>query len=125
MPPKKTVTVQAFEVDSSFIKTQKHCETTHKKFSQFISHQFGELLRKGESKWLVSLDQFSNLITKDSKDTPCRFRLSVEVNKRVDDLASATSIQKGILLSCLLYQVAMQLEQGQKKQVVKRIEEKA
>lgn len=124
MPSKVTITVQSFEVDSSFEKIQKHCDLTHKQLSQFISHQFEDLIRKGERKWIINMDQFSELITKEAKQNICRFRLRVDVNKRVDELAKTTSRQKGILLSFLLYQVATQLEQGQKKRIVKKREER-
>lgn len=125
MPPSKvTNTVQAFQVDSSFDKIHKHCEATHKQLSQFISHQFDDLLRKGERKWTVSMDQFSELITKEAKQNTCRFRVRVDVNKRIDAFAMNTSRKKSLFLSFLLYQVAIQLEHGNKKRIVKRRDEK-
>lgn len=125
MPPSKvTKTVQAFQVDSSFEKIQNHCEATHKQLSQFISHQFDDLLRKGERKWTVSVDQFSELISKESKQNICRFRLREDVNKRVDSFAINTSRKKSLFLSFLIYQVAVQLEHGNKKRIVKKRDEK-
>lgn len=123
MPSKVTITVQGFEVDSSFEKIQNHCDLTHKQLSQFISHHFDDLLKKGERKWTVSLDQFGELITKEAKKNICRFRLREDVNKRLDEFLTANSLPKGIMLSFLLYQVSVQLEEG-KKSLVKMREEK-
>lgn len=123
LPSKVTNTVQAFEVDSSFTKIQKHCEQTQKQLSQFISHQFDNLLNKGERKWAVGIDQFSELATKEAKQNICRFRLRVDVNKRVDSYANISSRKKSLLLSCLLYQVAIQLEHGDKKRFNKKRED--
>lgn len=125
MPPSKvTKTVQAFQVDSSFDKIQKHCEATHKQLSQFVSHQFDDLLRKDEHNWAVSVDQFSELISKESKQNICRFRLREDVNKHVDAFAINTSRKKSLFLSFLIYQVAVQLEHGNKKRIVKKRDEK-
>ncbi len=125
MPPSKvTMTVQAFEVESSFAKINEYCEKTHKQFSQYISQQFEGLLNKGERKWVVSGEQFAELVTKETKKNTCRFRLRVDVNKRVDSYAISTSRQKSVLLSLLMYQVAIQLEHGSKKRLVKKRDER-
>lgn len=121
---KVTITVQAFQIDSSFDVIQKHCEATHKQLSQFISHQFDELLRKDECKWGVSMEQFSELVTKETKKDTCRFRLRVEVNERVDAFAINSSHKKSLFLSFLLYQVAVQLDCGMKKRFIKKRDEK-
>ena len=125
MPSSKvTKTVQAFQVDSSFDKIQSHCEATHKQLSRFISNQFDDLLQKGEGNWIVSLDQFSELITKESTQNICRFRLREDVNKRIDAFNMNTSRKKSLFLSFLIYQVAVQLEQGNRQEDCEKRDEK-
>ena len=121
---KVTKTVQAFQVDSSFDKIQSHCEATHKQLSRFISHQLDDLLQKGEGSWIVSLDQFSELITKESTQNICRFRLREDVNKRIDAFNMNTSRKKSLFLSFLIYQVAVQLEQGNRQEDCEKRDEK-
>lgn len=108
----ETCTVQAFEVNSSYASVKSHCDQTHTQLSVFLSHQFEDLLQKGEKKWVVSIADFEKITTVQSKQNICRFRIRKSVKKKIEDAASKSLRLQSYQLSYMLYVVAEQIQYG-------------
>lgn len=111
----ETCTVQAFNVDSSYDIVKTLCDKTHTPLSVFLSHQFEDLLQKGEKKWGVSISEFETALSLEDKQQTCRFRIRISVKKKIDCATSKNMRLQGYQLAFMLYVVAKQIQSGSKK----------
>lgn len=119
MPCLETCTVQAFEVNSSYEIIKSHCDKTHAPLSVYLSHQFDDLLKKGEKKWGVSISDFDIALKQNDKQKVCRFRIRKSVKKKIDVAVSKNLRLQGLQLSFMLYVIAQQLQTGSKRRTTK------
>lgn len=115
-----TCTVQAFEVDLSYGTIKSHCDKTHTQLSVYVSHQFEDLLQKGEKKWGVPVSDFEKAFTLETTHDVCRFRIRKSVKKKIEAAVKKNLRLQGYQLSYMLYVVAQQIQNGTKRNMAKK-----